>query len=76
MYYQQQQWRERFADRPEWLSQTSDVLLSCHVSIEEHKVYMPKFPLASRSNSRTAITRACNERVAATFTTPATTTCL
>ena len=41
-----QQWRERFADRPEWLSQTSDVLLSCHVSLEEHKVYMPKFPLA------------------------------
>ncbi|MEK4230321.1 DNA polymerase III subunit alpha [Solibacillus sp. FSL H8-0538] len=40
-----EEWTQRFADRPEWLQQSRELLLSCYVTIDEKAVYMPKFPL-------------------------------
>ncbi|MGN7478095.1 DNA polymerase III subunit alpha [Solibacillus silvestris] len=40
-----EQWRDRFQDRPEWLLQMDNLLMSCRIQIETNEVYMPKFPL-------------------------------
>lgn len=47
----QDEWQQFFADRPDWLKQTEQVLMSCHVTLEQHETLMPKFPV---SNGQTA----------------------
>lgn len=40
-----QEWQQRFNDQQNWLDAAETLLLSCHVEISLHDVYMPKFPL-------------------------------
>ncbi|WP_342472195.1 DNA polymerase III subunit alpha [Metasolibacillus sp. FSL H7-0170] len=42
-----EQWQQFFTDRPQWLRQTEQVLMSCHVTMEQQATFMPKFPVAS-----------------------------
>ena len=40
-----EEWQARFADQIQWLEQSENILLNCHVEIDTKQVYMPKFPL-------------------------------
>lgn len=40
-------WQERFADRPQWLANAKQLLLSCHVELSQEAIYMPKFPVSA-----------------------------
>lgn len=39
-------WQLRFNDQPHWLENAQEVLLSCHVTLSQTALYMPKFPLS------------------------------
>ena len=41
----EEQWKGWFADRPEWLGASADMLASCVAKIPEMHVQMPKFPV-------------------------------
>lgn len=43
--YSAEQWQTIFADVPEWLDETRQLLLSCQVDIDGSQIYMPKFPV-------------------------------
>lgn len=41
----EEQWLKWFHDQPEWINESKKLLHSCHVEIEQHQHFMPKFPL-------------------------------
>jgi len=43
--YTAEEWQQRYAEYPQWLHTTEQVLKSCHVELDVSIVHMPKFPV-------------------------------
>ncbi|MBB4824250.1 DNA polymerase-3 subunit alpha [Sporosarcina luteola] len=67
----EEEWKAWFADRPDWLETTSELLLSCNAELPPSRPLMPVYPVPEGETARTLLEKRCSDGLRARLGEPA-----